>query len=173
MTSACLPELDLPPRLLRWAPQFKAASLCLDVDAAVLAAICDRESLGGDALAPKGPGGVGDGGSGLGLMQIDKRYHQSFAGVLGPDGIALWRDATFNIMYGARLLRMNLGATGGDYPSAVAAYNCSLSRVLQMIKSRPPGADRIKALDQLTTGNTYVSDVLDRAQKFRTATPAA
>jgi soluble lytic murein transglycosylase-like protein len=168
-----LPELDLPPRLARWASQFKAAAACFDIDVAIFAAIIDRESLGGDALQPKGPGGVGDKGNGRGLGQIDARYHGSFIQACGPDGIALWRDPTFNLMYAAKLLRMNLGVSGGSYPAAIAAYNASLQSVLRVLRSTPPGADKTKALDELTTGKNYVSDVLARAERFRAPTPAA
>lgn len=163
-------ELALPIRLVRWRLQFESAAQLCAVDAATLAAICDRESRGGDALSPRGPGGTGDGGRGHGLMQVDSRYHPTFIAAVGPDGAHLWKQPNWNILYGATLLRMNLDRLEQYYPAAIAAYNASLARVRRALDSvamlAPEDPWRIKALDSVTTGGNYVSNVLASRAAF-------
>lgn len=158
----------LPARVARWANLFVAAELCFGVDPYVLAAIIDRESLGGDALTPKGPAGTGDHGHGRGLGQIDDRYHHRFVHAGFDDGRPLWKHPVFNVMYAAWLLGRNLGLANGDYPVAIAAYNCGASRALAVLKELPGDdniAKRIERLDPLTT-NKYVSGVLAIRAQF-------
>jgi soluble lytic murein transglycosylase-like protein len=159
----------LPPRLAKWAPQFLAAQLCYGVDAALMAAVVDRESLGGDALTPKGnPGGVGDHGNGRGLAQIDARYHHRFIVASFDTGEALWTDPTFNILYGARLLRRCYDATG-SWPVAIAAYNAGLtsaSRAAKTCQVENSQEALVEAVDRCTTGGNYVSDVYRRCASF-------
>lgn len=158
----------LPARVGRWANLFIAAELCFGVDPYVLAAIIDRESLGGDALTPKGPSGTGDKGHGRGLGQIDDRHHHYFVNANFDDGRPLWKHPVFNVLYAAWLLDRNLKLAGGDYPVAIAAYNCGASRALAVLKELPGDdniAKRIERLDPLCT-NKYVSDVLRRRAEF-------
>lgn len=155
-----------PERVRRWAPEFEAAEKAFGTDAYVLAAICDRESLGGAMLQPKGPTGVGDRGRGHGLMQIDVSYHPTFLSASGPDGRPMWQSPTWNILYGAALLAANLTALGGNYPAAIASYNASIGRVLKVLQLGKEGNDLVAALDHLTTGGNYVSDVLTRARLY-------
>lgn len=155
-----------PSRVNRWALEFQAAQMAFGVDPFVLAAICDRESLGGTVLQPKGPAGVGDRGRGHGLMQIDSTYHPTFLAAVGPDGRALWQSPTWNILYGAALLAANLASLDGSYPAAIASYNASLARVLKVLQLGKEGNDLVAALDHLTTGGNYVSDVLTRARLY-------
>jgi hypothetical protein len=68
----------LPLRLAQWAVEIHFAAALYRLDPLVLAAIVERESRGGEALSPPGPAGVGDGGHGRGLMQIDDRWHGLF-----------------------------------------------------------------------------------------------
>jgi soluble lytic murein transglycosylase-like protein len=125
------------------------------VDKNLILAIMDRESLCGDALTPKGsPQGVGDGGHGRGLMQIDDRYHRSFC-----EDITLWGDAYQNILYGTTLLRTYVRKLGDD-SRGIAAYNAGPKRVLASKFTT------IGQLDTLTTGGDYVSDVLQRRLMF-------
>jgi hypothetical protein len=140
----------LPYRVGRWAPQIARATLQTHPPqvtpkqwAYMLGAIIDRESKGGDALSPPSSGGVGDGGHGRGLMQIDDRYHQ-FART------GAWADAAANILYGAALLRSLYGQTSGDVQRAVAAYNAKAALTAQVP-------------DSVTTGRNYATDVLARA----------
>jgi hypothetical protein len=156
----------LPPHISRWKSQLEAAELCFGVDPFILAAIIDRESLGGKALNPPTAGGTGDGGHGRGLGQIDDRYHRSFVDAMFDDGAFLWRDPTFNILYAARLLKRNLDASDGDYATAIAAYNCGLKRA-RYAAGASQGETRIAALNAVTTGRDYVTDVFARSTAFR------
>jgi soluble lytic murein transglycosylase-like protein len=177
MTSSRLSQIQaaLPLRLSRWASQLFSAELCFGVDPFLLAAIVDRESLGGEALTPKGPTGTGDGGHGRGLAQIDDRSHIGFTTATFADGGSLWQDPAFNLLYAARLLRNNIVAFNGNTRAAVAAYNCGNRKVARTLMSLEPTtteAERNKAIDALTTGGDYASDVLRRRERFFTGSPA-
>lgn len=151
-----------PKRLVRWVAQIEAASLAYQVDCYLLAAIMDRESLGGERLIPEGPGGLGDEGHGHGLFQIDDRSHSSFLRATFDDQSSLWADPAFSALYAARLIRKHLDHFQG-YPCAIAAYNAGAGRVTAVVGHplfRPEL--EIAALDRATTGHNYVSDVLRR-----------
>jgi hypothetical protein len=160
----------LPERLSRWLPQLIAAELIFDVPVPLMAAIIDRESLGGDALRPKGPSGYGDRGHGHGLGQIDDRSHGGFLGARFWDGVRLWAEPTFNILYAARLMRSNLTASRGDFHLSIAAYNCGLTKARWELEKQHGAItdeeSRIAVLDSATAGGNYVSDVLSRWKKF-------
>lgn len=146
----------MPPRLARYALEIWCAAELYRVDPVVLAAILERESLGGDALTPPGPRGTGDGGHGRGLMQIDDRWHGSFVDT------GLWREPAFALLYAARLLRQALDALGDDYSPAIGAYNAGTARVRSILATLPstaPLEQRIAAIDQVTTRH-YVAGVL-------------
>lgn len=169
-------QTRLPLRLARWAPQFAAAELCYGVDPLLLAAICDRESLGGEALSPKGPAGYGDQSHGRGLMQIDDRAHPNFTMSIFDDGVTLWGDPAFNVLYAARLLSRNIQLLNGDVPAAVAAYNAGYIRVKRTLTALEPDADvvaKLKAINALTTGGDYVDDVFRRRSGFLPIAPPA
>lgn len=158
----------LPKWLAQWATEFSMAEEATGVDALLLAAVCGRESGGGRWLTPEGPGGVGDSGNGLGLMQIDKRYHWEFSQRMRGSKPA-WQDAYSNILYGAELLSQNLRAFKGDEAGAIAAYNASALRVRRVLGSLPKDATleaRIAAVDALTTHGDYVEDVLHRRRTY-------
>lgn len=165
-----VPEADvltLPPRLAKWLPQFEAAERCYGVPVAILAAVCDRETRGGEACTPKGPAGTGDGGHGRGLMQIDDRFHHRFVVARFDDGAEIWTDPAFNILYGARLLARVYGVTG-RWAVALCAYNSGASRAIRILKSlqEPTDEELWAALDKVTTGGNYVSDCLGKAARF-------
>lgn len=167
----------LPPRLARWAPQLAAAEALTGVDALDLAAIMDRESRGGEALEPKGPAGTGDGGHGLGLMQIDDRAHARFTEGLCPDGkTPLWADPSFAVLFAARLVREDLVHLDGHRDAAICAYNAGPDRARVALadcrasaqaqgRTATPDEERA-ALDLVTTGHDYVSDVARRRAGF-------
>jgi soluble lytic murein transglycosylase-like protein len=164
----------LPPRLARWATFFDAAARTYSLDPFFLAAICDRESLGGDALTPPGPTGVGDSGHGRGLMQLDDRAQAQFCAERLGDGTPTWQDAESNILAGAKVLFIALQALGSDYPAAVCAYNAGVNTARQALAALPAEAtadQRVAALDRHTTGGNYVSDVLRRRDAFLKADP--
>lgn len=168
MTSAEL-ERHLPPRLARWARHLTAAAALYELDALLLAAIMDRESLGGDALNPKGPDGTGDNGHGRGLMQIDDRTHRRFTDAADDVGRELWADPAVNVLYAARLLSRNLRSSDGDEDMAIAAYNAGMQRAFRATRNADPSGRRA-ALDAITTGRNYVSDVQARRAAFTSTT---
>lgn len=162
----------LPARLARYWPIFEEAGRKHAVDPLLLAAICDHESRGGEALTPRGPTGVGDNGHACGLMQLDRRYHADFIARTTPTGLPLWCVPEWNIAYAASLLADELHAFQGDEACAVAAYNASRKRVkaARDALTKPIAPDAlVAALDGLTTGHNYVASILAARAAF---TPA-
>jgi soluble lytic murein transglycosylase-like protein len=171
-------ERRLPQRLAQWAPQMVAAHICYGVDMLLIAAIMDRESQGGEALKPRGPKGVGDGGHGRGLMQIDDRSHGMFLQARFDDKLTdVWTDPAFNILYGTRLIARNTRMLGGNVLAAIAAYNAGPGRAGDVMRSLGPITDKqavIAALDEVTSKGPsgrpdYVSDVMKRWENFQRA----
>lgn len=136
----------------------------------VLAGIMQRESEGG--LSPfldmQGPAGRGDGGNGLGLMQIDRRFWKDF------DLSGQWRDPSRNIHFGAWVLAqkrsylarktLGMGLTDDDLErAAIAAYNCGEGNVMKAI--REVGLD----FDYYTAHHNYSAEVLRLAEIYRAA----
>lgn len=135
--------------LLQYQYFFTSAGAATTLPPALLAAISSRETHGHNI--------VGDKGNGVGLMQIDKRYH-AFA--RGPTGL----DPEKNILCGASLIAENLKFFKLSYwknlwsfadklRGAVAAYNC--------------GRDNVRTLEGMdigTTHNDYSADVWERAK---------
>lgn len=173
----------LPLRLSRWWPLFELAGRMCQVDPMLLAAICDRESLGGEALTPRGPEGTGDsearkghhlagpdglpgdgrGGWGRGLMQVDFGAFPAFCAGNG------WVDPAKNIAFGAGVLARALAAFNGEEACAVAAYNAGVRRVREAVSVLTQPVDPkalLAACDSVTTGLNYASDVLKRRDSF-------
>lgn len=163
----------LPRRLQKWWDLAQAAGHLHGVDACLILAIIDRESLGGEALRPRGEAGVGDAGNGLGLMQIDKRHHREFCSETMVDGSPAWANAWRNIDYGTRFLRGLLEHfTRRPYLEmcAVAAYNADVHAVdAALMELTEPATEfhQLRAVDSVTTGKNYASDVLARRDRFR------
>ena len=127
-------------------PHFQLASGRYNIPVALLLAIASRESNMGLSLDENW---AGDNGNGIGIMQIDRRYHPEFtSNHAGSDHPA-------NIDYGARFLSELIRQFDGQLQPAVAAYNAGASRVRSAISSdlHP---------DAVTTGRDYSSDVLNR-----------
>lgn len=152
-------EQRLPAHLLQWAPQFLMAELCFGVDPFLMAALCERESQGGETLDPQGPAGVGDAGHGKGLFQIDDRGHPGYTNAYADSGVPLWSQPTLNTAYAAWLYSRNLSHCGNDNIVAIAAYNCGLTRAIRAVNGIATPSRKIAALDAVTT-NKYVSGVL-------------
>ncbi len=74
-----------------------------------------------------------------------------------------WRDPAVMVPKVVAILLLGYQELG-DIPCAVAAYNCGPGRVRRLMNVL--GAPDIAALDLLTTGRNYVSDVFDRMAKF-------
>ena len=129
-------------------PYFMEASKRYGVPLALLLAIASRESRMGLALSSDG---TGDHGNGIGIMQIDKRYHPEFTGRHSPF------DHKANINYGARYLAQLLREFNGNTSQAIAAYNGGPRRVRTAVFSG-------LSPDAVTTGGDYGRDVLERKQ---------
>ncbi|WP_158629218.1 transglycosylase SLT domain-containing protein [Corallococcus sp. AB030] len=174
-------EQRLPKHLAQWSRELHAASTVTRLCPYLLAAVCDRESLGGRWLKPRGPKGVGDRGYGLGLMQIDRRYHREFAARLLPDGTPAWQDPGENILYGAGLLLDRVRDFAARHASrrervrlagAIASYNADQRKVEAVLRKLPAVVSddaAIDAMDALTTGKDYGADVLRRRAQWAPA----
>ncbi|MHB8734653.1 MAG: transglycosylase SLT domain-containing protein [Terriglobales bacterium] len=147
---------DPSSRAAPYAQEITNAAQQTGVSPAIIAAIGDRETLWGLTTTPKGPGGTGDGGYGLGLMQIDSRYHS----------LPNWQDPQTNISAGASIFAgyyAQLQAAGVDAATlnqaAAAAYNAGVGAVLGAYNAG-------QSVDSVTTHGDYGADVLARAAKY-------
>jgi soluble lytic murein transglycosylase-like protein len=166
--------MPTPKRIQQWWEFIEAAATKWNVEPYLLAAVMDRESLGGVALEPPGPGGTGDHEHGLGLMQVDARFHPEFAVRLLPSGTPAWKDAAANIDMGASILAGYLVLFKGNEAMAVAAYNAGPHRVSEAVRDitrvngKPPPLESVLwAVDACCTGGDYASDVLRRRELFK------
>jgi len=149
-----------------------------------LSGIISRESGFGIYLRPRGPNGLGDGGHGHGLGQVDDRDNpdepewsaRRAAHIASGD----WTDSAKHLLFCAQLLRHlwdGLEETEQDgtaralgyeerLSATAAAYNAGLPRVADAIASG-------MSPDTRTTHGDYGADVLSRAGQFTTAAAAA
>lgn len=127
---------------------FSDASRRYGLPLALLLAVASRESRMGLALSADG---TGDHGNGIGIMQIDRRYHPGFTGSHSPF------DHQANIDYGAEYLAKLLREFNGNTTRAVAAYNAGPKKVSTAIYAGLPP-------DSVTTGGDYSQDVQERKQ---------
>lgn len=135
-------------RLRGLIPFFTEASKRYGISLMLLLAVASRESRMGLALAPDG---TGDYGNGIGIMQIDQRYHPEFTESHSPF------DHQANIDYGAQYLAKLLQQFNGNTARAIAAYNAGPNKVRTAIYAGLPP-------DSVTTGRDYSRDVLQRKQ---------
>lgn len=135
-------------RLRGLMPFFTGASKRYGIPLILLLAIASRESRMGLALSAEG---TGDHGNGIGIMQIDRRYHPGFTDHHNP------LDHQANIDYGARYLAKLLQEFNGNTARAIAAYNAGPNKVRTAIYGGLPP-------DSVTTGRDYSQDVLQRKQ---------
>jgi hypothetical protein len=141
-------QADLP-RLCRLQVSFEAAAMRHGLPPSLLAAIASRESRAGAALDANGLGGGGDG---FGLMQLDSRYHRPRGGPFSSE----------HIDQAARVLGQLLEAVRARHPGwpaeqqlrgAVVAYDAGVDCVRT-----------IRDMDRGTTCEDYSNDVWARAQ---------
>lgn len=114
----------------------------------LLLAVASRESNMGMALDSNW---LGDKGNGIGLMQIDRRYHPAYAANYAAN------DHLANVRKSAEILSNDLSLFGGNKKQALAAYNAGIDDVRMAITQ---GLDP----DLFTTGQDYGRDVLHRQQ---------
>ena len=100
----------LPVAGQQYAPIFWRVGQENNINPAILAAICERETNYGTAhgLSVQGPTGTGDAGHGHGLMQIDDR---SWAPWLAKND---WTDPYTNITKGAEILKGKIRTLAGN-----------------------------------------------------------
>ncbi len=127
---------------------FTEASKRYGIPLALLLAVASRESRMGLALSADG---TGDHGNGIGIMQIDRRYHPGFTGSHSPF------NHRANIDYGTEYLAKLLRQFNGNTTRAVAAYNAGPNKVQTAIYAGLPP-------DSVTTGGDYSQDVMGRKQ---------
>ncbi|MFA4904486.1 MAG: M15 family metallopeptidase [Desulfobaccales bacterium] len=128
----------------------------------VLCGIASRESRFGLLLDDEG---LGDGGHGHGIMQVDDRSHTAFCAGEG------WQDLAASLEYVHKNVIIPAFNYLGDYfdlfedygalfRGAIAGYNCGPGNVRKALEA---GAD----VDARTTGRDYSRDVLARAKAFK------
>ncbi|MDZ7660476.1 transglycosylase SLT domain-containing protein [Fodinibius sp.] len=127
---------------------FYEASRAHKVPVSLLLAIASRESNMGLALDSNW---TGDHGNGIGIMQIDRRYHREFTSST-PNN-----DHRANVHYASKFLADLIGKFNGRLTPAVAAYNAGYTKVRNTISA---GVDP----NLVTTGQNYASDVLARKE---------
>ncbi len=166
-------------------PAIRAACTAEGEDPALVAAILDRESLSGDALAARAPGmslvGWGDyspnpggrpkyrafGGcqADLGAAELVVRGFLGFD-LTTPEGQAVW--ICRHVASSRHLLRLSFPALTGDAleEAAVCAYNASIGGVVAAI-------ERKQDPNLWTTNRDYGRDVLARRDALRRSHPDA
>ncbi|NXG78982.1 LYG protein, partial [Baryphthengus martii] len=121
------------------------------VDPALIAGIISRESHAGTVLK----NGWGDHGNAFGLMQVDKRHHNT---------VGSW-DSKEHLAQGAEILREMLDDMEKKHPEwtkeqqlkgAIAAYNAGPGKV-----------QTYNGVDVGTTHKDYANDVVARAKFFK------
>jgi hypothetical protein len=169
---------NIPPEGADLAADFIEAGKQFVWPAELIASICFRESLFGEALSPRGAWGTGDWtpgeaiGHGRGLMQIDDRPHLELGQVavnwlqeVGPTGVLLWKDAGAYIQFGAFVLSVGRAmldwtlARDAGLMAHVCGYNADLRKILAAVRA---GADP----NLLTSGRNYGTDVVDKARTW-------
>jgi soluble lytic murein transglycosylase-like protein len=166
----------LPGRARIWLAFVEESAKRHGLDPLFVLAIMDHESLCGYTLQPMGPEGVGDGGHGRGLMQIDDRFHHSFIAQTDADGTPLWKKPAANIEYAceflgklSRSIPFPAGIPGAREACLAAAYNAGLRGVCRVLSSLEEDSDfaaLVARLDSITTHKDYVADVTERKRRF-------
>lgn len=160
--------MKVPARLAQWQDVVEPCARYFKLDPALVMAMMERESAGGETLKPRGPAGRGDNGNGRGLMQLDIRSH-AFATCEDDTGRPLAGDPWMNVSYACRLLARLLLTFRGDVAAAVGAYNAGAGNVRKALAGLPATAtleERVKAIDRYTAHHDYVRDVLTKREAF-------
>lgn len=143
-------------RILQQADLFVEVGNSFGLPPALLAAIASRETRGQNLL-------FGDHGNGVGMMQVDIRFHQDKAEAIRNAANAR-AQIRLGIVYGAEILQASLEGVQRKHPTwspawqlrgAVAAYNFGVDDV---------GTQG--GLDIGSTGDDYSADVWARARYY-------
>jgi hypothetical protein len=145
-------------------------SMTQEVDAVLLLALADRETLCGTskALDRQGPGGRGDNGHGHGLCQIDDRAYPEWLKRKLPDGRFCWEVPLENFAFAGSILAAHI-LRFGDVSLSLSAYNAGLTRVRNALVQCPIEAsteEKRARADAYTTGQDYAADILRRRDAF-------
>ncbi len=143
-------------RILQYADLFVEVGNEFGFPPALLAAIASRETRGRNEL-------FGDHGNGVGLMQVDIRFHEDRANAIR--NAATEREQTkLGIEFGATVLKEMYDRVSEKHPDwdevwtlrgAITAYNSGSGNVATQ-----------GGLDRGTTGNDYSADVWERAKVY-------
>ena len=139
-------------RVMRFASLFEIVGKEYNFPAALLAAICSRETRGGNLINDEG-WSIFD-GQGFGLMQVDINSHVPEG---DPYSIEHMRQAARILSY----MRKYIAHKHKDWSEpevlrgAVAAYNAGPGRI-----------KTVSGMDGITTGKDYSSDTWTRAQYY-------
>jgi hypothetical protein len=144
------------PNVLRFVERFQVAGTEYNLPPALLAAIASRESRGGSALSDEC---LGDGGAGVGIMQVDQTVRPA-EDVADPGTDCASQE---HINQAASILR--------EFVDQAAAAHLEWSAAIQLqagTASYNAGADQIEVagFDEGTTGGDYSNDVIARAQYY-------
>lgn len=102
-------------------------------------------------------------GWGRGIFQIDYAAWAEFI------DSGAWKIPAKATDQAARIIAQAMAKFPGDELAVIAAYNCGewrVARELEEITDTGSDAAKLRALDALTAGGDYVSDVLRRRSKF-------
>lgn len=143
-------------RILQYADLFVEVGNEFGFPPALLAAIASRETRGRNEL-------YGDHGNGVGLMQVDIRYHQDRANAI-RNASSEREQTKLGIQFGATVLKEMYDKVSEKHPDwnevwtlrgAITAYNSGSKNVATQ-----------ERLDIGTTGNDYSADVWERAKVY-------
>ncbi|XP_061627663.1 lysozyme g-like [Phyllopteryx taeniolatus] len=148
--SNTMAQTDLA-RLKKYKDVIKKVGGKRGIDPSIIAAIISRESRAGNVLKD----GWGDNGNAWGLMQVDKRFHNPRGG---------W-DSGEHLCQGTDILIGFIDQIKKKFPNwtpeqqlkgGIAAYNIGVG-----------GVQTYEKMDMGTTGDDYSSDVVARAQWYK------
>ena len=154
-SSRTMAETDAP-NVLRFVDRFQVASVEYNLPPALLAAIASRESRGGAALSDEC---LGDGGAGVGIMQVDQTVRPPEE-VANPGTDCASQE---HINQAASILRGFVDQAAAAHPEWSAEIQLQAGTA-----SYNAGPDQIEVpgFDEGTTGNDYSNDVIARAQYY-------
>ena len=140
-------------KVLAHREKFETAAARYGIPAAILAAICSRETRGGSQLGEDGFSIYG-GNQGFGLMQVDSGHHDPAGGATSLEHIE--QAAGIFVLFRDQLRDRNPDWKEAQLlKAALSAYNCGPGRVRSTSN-----------MDASTTGGDYSSDTWVRAQYY-------
>jgi len=155
-SSRTMAETDAP-NVLRFVERFQVAGTEYNLPPALLAAISSRESRGGSALSDDC---LGDGGAGVGIMQVDQTVRPP-GDVANPGPDCASQE---HINQAASILRGFVDQAAAAHPEWSAAIQ--LQAGTASYNAGPDQIEKAPNFDEGTTGGDYSNDVIARAQYY-------